>query len=360
MQSQEQIIQKITKGIALFWMVMKLISLRLWLGDRNYPLVPLVDMPSWLHILLLSLFFVSALYILIKPGNKYAMMFLVVTEMITLAGDQNRLQPWHYQFIFMFIAILLNQGSRQKAVQGIVLITISIYFFSGLQKLNPHFIQTIWSVHILQTFFDLPGYVAHNPLVAGAGYLVPVMEIAGGLGLLFSKTMKAAAYLLISMHLFILLFLGPFGLNFNIVVWPWNLLMILLLYALFINNRLLLKPLVFRSAANYVITFFWVLMPVVGLFGYWDKFLSSGMYSGREKIMQFYFEDADRIPPELRKYAVYNKEDASARIALVTWCVQELNVAPVLEPRVLNSIVMQLNERHPSRDTIFRLTERKY
>jgi hypothetical protein len=39
-------------------------------------------------------------------------------------------------------------------------------------------------------------------------------------------------------------------------------------------------------------------MPIAGCFGYWDKYLSSGMYSGKGRLKQFYFEDKNGIPPD--------------------------------------------------------------
>ncbi len=356
MQTNEQIIKRITQGIALFWILMKSISLNLWVKERDYPLVPIVDMASWLHFGFLALFFTLAFWIIFKPGSKYIIMAILVTEAISLLGDQNRLQPWHYQFIFCFFAIAFNDKEKQKALQAILLITISTYLFSGLQKLNPDFIKSVWSVPILKTFLHLPANVIQHPAVQGAGYGIPLLEITGAIGLMFTRTMRIAACLLIAIHVFILFFLSPLGIDFNSVVWPWNLQLILLLYFVFIKNGILFTARVFKSAANYVVAVFWILMPVLGLFGYWDKFLSSAMYSGKEKLNRFYFTDSSRIPRELRKYAVYSKQNASARIALITWSVKELNVAPVGEPRLLKSIVKQLNERYHSLDTLFVLT----
>lgn len=359
MQTNEQILKNITRLIAASWILMKAISLKLWLTERNYPLVPVVDMPSWLHIVLLALFFMLAAWIFFKPANKILLIAIIATESVSILGDQTRLQPWHYQFICSFFVIAFN-ADRQKALQAIVLITVSTYLFSSIQKMHPGFIHSVWSVHILKSFLGLPGYFIEHPLVQVAGYMIPLIEFSGAVGLLFKRTVTHAAWLLIGMHIFLLIFLGPLGINYNIVVWPWNLQMIILLWILFIKNQLLLRPAVYKSAANIVIAFFWVLMPIAGCFGYWDKFLSSGMYSGRAKIKQFYFEDRKMIPPNLKKYAFYNSQNASARIVLTDWTMQELKVAAVTEPRVLNSVIKQLNEKYAAGANLFVLGEMDY
>jgi hypothetical protein len=338
---------------------MKAISLKLWLKERNYPLVPVVDFPSWLHMVLLALFFLLAVWIFIKPANKILLMVIIATESFSILGDQNRLQPWHYQFICSFFAIAFN-ANRQKALQAIVLITVSTYLFSSIQKMHPGFIHSVWSVHILRYFAGLPQDIIQHPLVQVAGYLVPLIEFCGAVGLLFNRTVRPAAWLLIGMHIFVLIFLGPLGINYNVVVWPWNLQMIILIRILFLKNQVLLQPAVYKSAANYVIAFFWIVMPIAGCFGYWDKFLSSGMYSGKNKIKQFYFEDRKMIPAALKKYAFYSTENASARIVPTDWTMNELNVAAITEPRVLKSVIKQLNERFAAGGELFVLGEMSY
>lgn len=46
----------------------------------------------------------------------------------------------------------------------------------------------------------------------------------------------AAFYCGIAMHVFILLVLGPVGHRFNVVIWPWNLAMIVFLFILFFRR----------------------------------------------------------------------------------------------------------------------------
>jgi hypothetical protein len=360
MKTNEQIVKKIIQVTAFFWLIMKVISLKLWLKDRDYPLTPIADLPSWLHITLLGIFFLAAAWIIIKPGNKYLLMILVVTEVLSMLADQTRLQPWHYQFIFTFFAIAFNRKDRQKALQAIVLITVSTYLFSGIQKINPDFINTIWSLPVLKNFFQLPDHIIHNRIVQLSGYIIPLIEITGAIGLLFRKTMKWTALLLIGMHIFVLIFLGPLGLNYNVIVWPWNFQLIILLWLLFIKNHLRLEAGKYANAANFIIAFFWIVLPIAGCFGHWDKFLSSGMYSGREKVSRFYFTDCQKIPAALKKYATCSNENGTARISLTEWSIKELKVAPVSEKRVLKCITNRLNEKYADDHVKFILETKNY
>lgn len=59
------------------------------------------------------------------------------------------------------------------------------------------------------------------------GLAIPIIEIALGLGLLLAKKKILFAYLIIGMHIFILIFLGPAGINYNSIIWFWNILMII-------------------------------------------------------------------------------------------------------------------------------------
>ena len=357
MYNDELIIKRVTQVIAGFWIMMKIICLKLWLKERSFPLVPIIDMPSYIHIALLSLFFALSAWIIYEPGNRKVMIAIIVTELVTILGDQTRLQPWQYQYICTFFVIAANVKDNRKAIQAIVLIMISTYCFSGLQKLNYGFVHFIWAVYILKIFFKVPSHYIHNYWVEMAGYIMPAVEIGGAIALLFLRTRKMGAWMLIGMHAFLLVFMGPLGINYNVVVWPWNIIMIYLLYFLFIKNQLSLQPAIFGSRANYIIAFLWVVMPIFGLFGKWDKFLSSAMYSGRVKLKQFYFADRNKIPQDLRKYAFYSSKDSSARIVITDWCMKDLKVAAVTEKRMLKSIEKQMNEKYGNQGLKFEVTD---
>ena len=69
--------------------------------------------------------------------------------------------------------------------------------------------------------------------MAVAGLCAAVVEmVADGL-LLFGRAQRFAAFVLVAMHLFIRIVLGPLGHNYNREVWPWNVMMMGLLALLY-------------------------------------------------------------------------------------------------------------------------------
>ncbi len=73
-----------------------------------------------------------------------------------------------------------------------------------------------WLVGPLTT--RLPDW-AGGTLLSGA-YAVPAVEAAISLGLLMRRLRKPAVIGALLMHALIMLCIGPFGNNYNVVVWP--------------------------------------------------------------------------------------------------------------------------------------------
>jgi hypothetical protein len=166
------------------------------------------------------------------------------------------------------------------------------------------------------------------------GLIAPAVEIFGGLALLFFKNIKVPAVLLIGMHLFILWFLGPLGLNYNPVIWPWNALMASFLYIVAFKNPFTISFKPVLQGYNKMVLLFWGILPILSFIGLWDSFLSSSLYSGNamhidicmekvpdNKALQHYFAKSDRRN-------ICNKQ---ARLPLTGWAMAETNVPPYPE-----------------------------
>jgi hypothetical protein len=99
---------------------------------------------------------------------------------------------------------------------------------------------------------------------------------------LFKKTRKISVIFAILMHLTILLAIGPFGINWNEVVWPWNVAMIAFLIILFWKNKdFTIKDLIPKKFFEYqfLVLILALVMPVFNLFGYYPAYLSWSLYS---------------------------------------------------------------------------------
>ena len=339
--------RKILKIICVTWFITKIICYKLWFADRLFPLVPVHEMLSSLPPLLHSIFFISSLAcMVILPffPNKKVAAILLLLELLSCSLDQNRWQPWEYQFIFMLAGYVFIKDEKQIRFSW-QLIMAGLFFFSGISKLNNAFIHDIWQHLMLRRWL---GINTITPWLNRTGYMLPLIEMVAGIGLLIKMTRRIAVWVLCLMHLFILLMLGPFGLNINAVIWPWNLLMPLLLVSLFYNTAFALRYFRSPNFFSWLVLLCWWILPWLQLKGYWDKYLSSVLYSGgveqlfictdnpaAKKQMAPYFDSTFRIIPCSTSLSVYN------------WGIKEMKTAPYPEPRIYHAIIAAWKKKYP-------------
>ena len=137
--------------IALVFCVGLLMSSRLWIGPRTYPLAPTLSfLPSSIYpvdlFLYVALFFLAGAILISARPQKFIFLFLGIIFVFCLL-DQTRWQPWIYQFGFLLAALAAfswdsdDVEGREQALNIARLIVATTYVFSGLQKLNLNFIN---------------------------------------------------------------------------------------------------------------------------------------------------------------------------------------------------------------------------
>jgi hypothetical protein len=346
--------QHMLRIMLICWAIMQLLCYPLWHGLRDFPLVPiwnqLLKLPWYLH----DVFFYSGLGLMLlmvwKPNKKLGAVLLAMVFLNALL-DQNRWMPWHYQFIWMLAAYVFLKNEKQ-VLQAWSIILVSVYFYSGLSKLQPSFIHDIWNYLLLQSWL---GVHSNNQWFWRMGYLVPVAEMTLAILLLIPRFRKIAVGGLITMHFLILLWLGPLGLNINEVIWPWNLLMPLLLCGVFLKPVLHFEKSFFKHAFAMCLIWICCFMPLLHRFGYWDKYLSFPMYSGG--VPQLYICTDDQAL--LMQYAPFMSNRRSRMfpcnfpIPVYSWAITTIKSAPNSEKRVFVSIAQQFKERHPGVEASF-------
>jgi hypothetical protein len=336
----------------LFWLIAKLIGWRMFTTYRSFPAAPVFEsldqIPPVIHsiLFLLSL---SFLVLLLFYKNKSILWSLLIVEIFSCLLDQNRWQPWEYQYLFIIFIFIINANNQQRITVAFTFILASTYFYSGFGKLNEGFLHTIWTKMVLELFLKIPPRIALQHWVHYSGCLVGLTELIAGAGLLFSKTRKIAAWTLILMHLFILAFLGPLGLWYNKIVWPWNLVMIFYLYLIFLRKGQVIAPLksIF-TGWNKLVFICWGVLPALNFAGYWDNYLSSGLYSGKLPRMVICIKDTSKCKP-LQRYCKgdYHKLcNGEAFIDLQYWAMSETNVAPYPEIRVYKKLQVKLERQY--------------
>ena len=342
------------KLLCVYWLIAKIIGWRMFTAYRLFPTAPVFEsldqLPRIVHLIvfLLSLLFIGLTFFF--PKNKFILAGLLVTETLSCLPDQNRWQPWEYQCIFIVFVFLVNRNRQASIIPLFTFILASTYFYSGCNKLNEGFLENVWVQMFLRSFLKIPATVARQPWLYYCGCLLALFELLGGLGLLFLKTQKTAAKALILMHLFVLVLLGPFGLNYNAVIWPWNVAMIGYLYIIFLykNERTVIFKPPF-GGWNKLVFVCWGILPLLGLFGYWDGFLSSSIYSGKSPRMVICIRDTSKCP-ELKPF--YNASqiqlcgDGSTGINLQTWGLAETNMILNPELRVLKQTKKKLEKKY--------------
>ena len=355
--------------VCIFWLAAKLMSWRVWIKDRQFPLAPVADWLNWPPLMQYILFVLSLALIAalaVKPFNKVFLFTLFCSEILSCLADQNRWQPWQYQYLFTIAACIINFNNPKKLTGAVAFIMAATYFYSGIGKFNEGYLVLVWDNMFLKKIFKLSEAAYQQNTLHYLGYATALAELVFATGLFFSKTKKAAAWGMIVMHLLILYAIGPLGMNYNSVVWPWNILMGALLYLLFIKNpypAINVKEL--WPGANKIILLAWGLLPALNYIGLWDSYFSSRLYSGGLPLMAICLKDAgetEELRPYLSKTDTYNRCNGHAMVNLQNWAMKEMNVPPVPEVRVYKQIQRTWYQTHPGSSAVFviyRITEQK-
>jgi len=345
----------IVRVTCLCWLPAKLLGWRMFTTSRIFPTAPVFEifdhLPPAIHDILFGLSVLSLIILFIVPKNKLFIVVLLAVEILSCLLDQNRLQPWDYLYMFTLFIFMVNPGKPKSAVIAFSFIIVSTYFYGGLGKVNDGFLQTIWSKMILHLFLKISTKTTQQHWLLYGGLCVGFFELTAAIGLLFLKTRKVSAALLILMHLFILLFLGPFGLNYNRIIWPWNIAMILYLYFIFFKEEgIILSYKLIFSGRNIPVFIFWGILPALNLVGYWDNYLSSGLYSGKLPQMLICIKDTSKC----RGLKPFCKPDyrhlcnGCNTVDLGYWALSETNVAPYPEIRVYKKLQRKLELQYPA------------
>ncbi len=340
----------------VFWLIAKLLCYKVWLIDRLFPVVPVFDftpgIPGIVHTALFAASVATLLYLLWQPEHKSAMILLLLAEVCSASLDYTRWQPWEYQYLCILFLFIVCTDIKKRQV-SLLLLCAALYAYSGIQKFNEGFLTQVWQHMILMPFLKLPHAVRVNAAVHYAGYLIPMAEFLLGLGLLFTTIRRPGIYALIGMHVFNLLWLGPLGANYNIIIWPWNVYMIALLLGLRGYNEALISSQAI-SRPMIPILALWIVMPVFNFFGRWDHYMSFSLYSGKLPLMAFCTDVA--AYPALKPFAKpddpYSFCDDKSLIKIQSWAMRELNVPPYPQERVYRKLAEILHRNYPGGESL--------
>jgi hypothetical protein len=217
---------------------------------------------------------------------------------VSFLVDQHRLQPWAYQsFFYALIFCTMNSISGRKWIMPLA---ASIYVYSAAGKFDFQFQHTVGQ-DLIAALANLLGGLPENlnaETTTRLALLFPTIELLAGLGLYLPKTRRLSVVVLISMHISLLILLGPWGLDHSNGVLLWNLMLIAQAYFLFwLRPSIQPTPQEPKSADQTVpqtnhgrarsittwcvklLVLLAILSPLLERYGYWDHWTSWSLYS---------------------------------------------------------------------------------
>lgn len=324
--------------VAGFLLLLIGVTYPLWIDQKEFPAIPIVQglcpVPGLVDILLLGT--LIALLITIQwlgpQSRKSPTLWIAASIVLVLCFflNQHRFQPWAYQFAVL--GLIFGLAPPRIAWRLTVWISLSIYFYSALSKLNPSFVNELGSDFLL-TISSIAGFSMSPDQLANWKWLAlgfPGFELIMFLLLLLPRTRKLGIVAACLMHVGLILVLGPLGLSHSLGVLIWN--------VFFFAQAILLfgvpeppesseaGPRVgLRQLAAQVICVFVILFPTLELVGLGDPWPAWGLYASHVGRTHLFLSRhaVDRLPEPWRAYVdTESTDDLFVPVRLEKWSLQ--------------------------------------
>lgn len=389
-QSRLLILERI---IPLFALVLLAVTWPLWWGNNSFPSIPLLPgiqfVPFWIDRLCVVLLLPALVGLLVLPARlrMYSRLQwgVPLLWLLLILLDQQRLQTWSYQFSLMLLLVSgrsISTGrdslSSFQTLRLLQILTVSIYVFSALSKLDYHFI-TGGGFFLTQGMLDLLGINTNfwpESRLSIVTSVPPLFELIVGVGLLFRWSQRYALVGSLVLHVMLLLVLGPWGLDHSAGVLIWNLFFLvqnLILFRLprhrFSHESVPANPDDPGPVADgmksggtkrfaYVLVGLVVLLPLLEPWGYWDHWPSWAVYASRQERFLILLEDSieQPAPAELTPYLSAPRPLETTRLLnLNSWSLSTRNVPVYPQARFQWGLWKALRQRYPNLQMTVRL-----
>ncbi|PQJ13830.1 hypothetical protein BST94_15970 [Nonlabens xylanidelens] len=272
---------------------------------------------------------------------KWLLFIAVVLYVALILLDLHRLTPYMIVYLGIFTSLILLKYDSSILYTALLIIASGIYIFSGLHKLNPGFVTHIaprlW-------FHSLPIHYTET-----IGYTFSMVEILSGLLLLIPFTRKFACIVIIIMHTIVIWKLGPWKLDWNIIVLPWNIMMVMVLIYLFRKSAFSTFRIgSAKSIVSLLGIFFW-LLPGLSQITWVPENLSMKLYSGTSKSGYLV------INKKVEQFANYDRipDHEKMLISLQRYSMEERGIALHPELVIYDQILENIKTKIPYTDDIY-------
>ncbi len=280
-----------------------------------------------------------------RPYN--ATIWLLGIACTLILFDMTRLQPWFYLNLLILAVISIGNRSESDAkgaTNAVRLTIIATYFWASLQKINSSFFTETVPWFFRAVFPNMP-----EPITNTIACIIIGLEFLQGILLLFAPTRTVGIVMVLLSHFMVLSCVGPSGMNWNKVIWPWNVEMVVLVVLLFWKSSSWIKwsdILVPRTMPHLTALLVAGIFPLLNFFNMWDSYLSAALYSGNVAQCELTFDmpTGRALPAKLTHQCEIDKTQtpSRAKLNMRDLAMVDLNVPAYPEKRVLLPVVRRL------------------
>ena len=319
---------------------------KLWTPQSEFPQVPLFgwagSLPSLVDWLAFGVLLTSLTMSLWKPDDVWNWIAFAVAASVLIVLDQHRLQPWMWQLLLIAVCWTTSGRCAKRAGETLGclrLLTISIYFWSAISKLDSNFVGSHGQT-LIEAMFRSVGINAVNWPASWKSWLalfLPVGELLVAGGLCWPRTRRAGLIAATALHVGLLLALGPLGLGHRPGVLLWNVAFIGHDWLLFGTRALGAIALSLR-ASLLILVCVW---PMTERWGLCDRWLAWSVYAARsERVSVTLTDEGLRRLPESAQRCVTDGE-----LPLDRWSLTALDVPIYPQLRFQFGVVEWLRQR---------------
>jgi hypothetical protein len=360
---------------------------KLWWPTDAFPRVPLLAFatgwPAWVDGVFTILWLITLASAGMLAGRSaWSRRFLAASLgclLLLMLADQHRAQPWAYHFALT--AWVLVCRPNPSSIPWLRALLVSVYLYSAFSKLDARFLTTNGS-HFVTAAIQLLGMEVErwsSQSLSRLAVLLPLGELATGLALAWPRLRRVGVLLAAVQHATLLLLLSPLGLNHRWGVLIWNVAFLMQVVWLFGwtatngNGSMRVEPrdpAVARNPSGSLASRACLLpvcialgMPILEPWGYWDSWLSWGLYSVRSPQAEMFVARQRIADLPLSVQAYCESPDPGsiwARVSLDRWSLDTMQAPLHPHPRFQLGVVSAVASRLPNDDfpLMIRLADR--